>query len=148
MAADEGRHEIAYTRIVDKLFERDPDGAMNAFADMMKKQIVMPAHMMDDMAHGSLNGTERNLFADFSTVAESTGVYTASYYADIMEHLVKRWEIAGRDFKTGEAAENQEYVMKLPERIRKLSERAAARAAKQPKKPVKFSWINKRELVI
>lgn len=53
IAADESRHEIAYTRIVDKLFERDPDGAMLAFADMMRKQIVMPAHLMDDMEHGS-----------------------------------------------------------------------------------------------
>jgi hypothetical protein len=33
------------------LAQRDPDGAMLAFADMMKKQIVMPAHLMDDCQH-------------------------------------------------------------------------------------------------
>ena len=32
IAADESRHEIAYTKIVDELFVRDPDGAMLAFA--------------------------------------------------------------------------------------------------------------------
>jgi len=42
---------------------------------MMKKQIVMPAHMMDDMVHKGRTG--RNVFQDFSTVAESTGTYTA-----------------------------------------------------------------------
>ena len=42
---------------------------------MMKKQIVMPAHMMDDMVHKGRTG--RNIFHDFSTVAESTGTYTA-----------------------------------------------------------------------
>lgn len=42
---------------------------------MMKKQIVMPAHMMDDMVHKGRTG--RNIFQDFSTVAESTGTYTA-----------------------------------------------------------------------
>lgn len=54
---------------------RDPDGAMLAFADMMKKQIVMPAHMMNDNVH--LGRTGRNIFQDFSTVAEMTGTYTA-----------------------------------------------------------------------
>ena len=69
IAADESRHEIAYTRIVDELFRLDPNGAMLAFADMMRKQIVMPAHLMDDLQHGDLN-PGRNLFADFSSVAE------------------------------------------------------------------------------
>jgi acyl-[acyl-carrier-protein] desaturase len=32
-----------------------------AFADMMKKQIVMPAHLMDDGEHEARN--KRNLFA-------------------------------------------------------------------------------------
>ena len=48
---------------------------MLAFADMMKKQIVMPAHMMNDNVH--LGRTGRNVFQDFSTVAEMTGTYTA-----------------------------------------------------------------------
>ena len=54
---------------------RDPSGTALAFADMMKKQIVMPAHMMNDMVHKGRTG--RNIFQDFSTVAESTGTYTA-----------------------------------------------------------------------
>ena len=58
---------------------RDPSGTMLAFADMMKKQIVMPAHMMDDNIH--LGRTGRNIFQDFSTVAESTGTYTAQVCA-------------------------------------------------------------------
>ena len=62
IASDEGRHEIAYQRIVEKLYEVDPDGSVLAFADMMRKQIVMPAHLMDDGAHGELN-SGRNLFA-------------------------------------------------------------------------------------
>ena len=48
-------------RIVEKLYELDPDGAMLAFADMMKKQIVMPAHLMYD-------GESDTLFKDFSEV--------------------------------------------------------------------------------
>lgn len=42
-----------------------------------------------------------------------------------MEHLIKRWEVADRVGLSPEAAEEQEYLCKLPDRIRKLSERAA-----------------------
>ncbi|KAF2308833.1 hypothetical protein GH714_021587 [Hevea brasiliensis] len=48
IAADEKRHENAYTRIVGKLLEVDPNGAMLAIADMMRKKITMPAHLMYD----------------------------------------------------------------------------------------------------
>jgi acyl-[acyl-carrier-protein] desaturase len=54
-------------RIVDKLYELDPDGAMLAFQDMMKKQIVMPAHLMYD-------GQSDTLFKDFSEVSFSSSL--------------------------------------------------------------------------
>ncbi|KAI7835365.1 hypothetical protein COHA_010727 [Chlorella ohadii] len=145
IASDESRHEIAYTRIVDEFFRQDPNNAMLCFADMMRKQIVMPAHLMDDGKHGILNGG-RNLFSDFSEVAERTGVYNANDYCDIMEHLIERWDVEHRQGLSGDAAEAQEYLMKLPTRMRKLAERAAARKAKSPPTRVKFSWIFNREV--
>jgi len=51
IASDESRHELAYKKVVEELFRVDPNGAMLAFSDMMKKQIVMPAHLMDDGEH-------------------------------------------------------------------------------------------------
>lgn len=48
-------------QIMDAIYEKDPNGATLAFADMMKKQIVMPAHLMDDGEHKGKTG--RNLFA-------------------------------------------------------------------------------------
>lgn len=41
IAADESRHEVAYTRTMDAIFKKDPNNAMLAFADMMRKKIVM-----------------------------------------------------------------------------------------------------------
>ena len=38
-------------------------------ADMMRKQIVMPAHFMNDLEHPEKN-EGRNLFADFSDIAQ------------------------------------------------------------------------------
>jgi acyl-[acyl-carrier-protein] desaturase len=48
-------------QIIDALFKEDPNGACLAYYDMMKKQILMPAHMMDDGEHQQKTG--RNLFA-------------------------------------------------------------------------------------
>jgi acyl-[acyl-carrier-protein] desaturase len=54
---------------------------------MMKKKILLPAHLMND-------GQNEHLFSDFSLVAQRTGVYTAGDYAEILEHLVNKWNVA------------------------------------------------------
>ena len=46
---------------------------------------------------------------DFSSVAEKTGTYTAFDYADIMEHLSKRWKLAERSDLTGEVRREGEW---------------------------------------
>ena len=46
IAADEARHAKAYKHFVSRIFELDPSEMMLAFEDMMKKKIVMPAHLM------------------------------------------------------------------------------------------------------
>jgi acyl-[acyl-carrier-protein] desaturase len=74
---------------VEQLFQRDPEGAILAFADMMKKGIVMPAHYMDDGWHSQEGANPgQNLFIDYATVADAIGVYTTMDYADIVQHLV------------------------------------------------------------
>lgn len=136
IAADEARHETAYKKIVTKLFDVDPEGTMLCYEDMMKKQIVMPAHLMQD-------GENDNLWDDFSSVSESIGVYTAFDYADIMEHCNDHWRISERTFK-GDAGRAQEYLLKLPNRIRKLAEMAAKRKKKVEPTERRISWIYNR----
>ncbi|KAL0711259.1 hypothetical protein Bca4012_018237 [Brassica carinata] len=137
IAADEKRHETAYAKIVEKLFEIDPDGTVMAFADMMRKKISMPAHLMYD-------GRDDNLFDNFSSVAQRLGVYTAKDYADILEFLVGRWKIENLTGLSGEGNKAQDYLCGLTPRIRRLDERAQAKAKKGPKVP--FSWIHDREV--
>jgi acyl-[acyl-carrier-protein] desaturase len=55
-------------------------------------------------------------------------------------------QVADRSGLSGEAAEAQEYVVKLPDRIRKLAERAQARKKKGA--TAKFSWVFEREVVM
>ncbi|WRX31814.1 Fatty acid desaturase [Theobroma cacao] len=137
VASDEKSHEIAYSKIVEKLFEIDPDGTVVAFAEMMKKKITMPAHLMYD-EH------DLNLFEHFSAVAQRLGVYTANDYADILEFLVDRWKVQELTGLSAEGRKAQEYVCLLAPRIRKVEERAQARSKRAPSIP--FSWIFGREV--
>ncbi|KAK6938312.1 Fatty acid desaturase, type 2 [Dillenia turbinata] len=141
IASDERRHENAYSRIVEKLLEVDPNGAILAIADMMKKKITMPAHLMRD-------GVDPMLFEHFSAVAQRIGVYTASDYADILEFLVGRWRLEKMEGLNGEGRKAQDFVCGLSPRIRKLQERADERARKLQPQGVKFSWIFNKELLL
>ena len=139
IAADEKRHETAYTKIVEKLFELDPDGTILALADMMRKKVSMPAHLMYD-------GIDDNLFDNYSSVAQRIGVYTARDYADILEFLVQRWNVEKLTGLSGEGHKAQDFVCGLAPRIRKLEERAQARAKQASLAP--FSWIFGKKLTV
>lgn len=139
IASDEKRHETAYTKIIEKLFEIDPDGTVLSFADMMKKKISMPAHLVFD-------GRDDNLFEHFSLVAQRLGVYTAKDYADILEFLVGRWKVEEITGLSADGKKAQDFVCTLVPRIRRLEERAQARA--KPRGSMRFSWIFDRELML
>lgn len=141
IAGDEGRHEKAYQTFCEEIFKRDPDGLMMVFGDMMRGQIAMPAEKMTD-------GVNPSLYEDFSDVAQRIGVYTAIDYADIIEHLVKRWDLDKIEGLSAVAAKERDYICKLPERYRKLAERSMnkkAKATEDSPPPAKaFSWIGGR----
>jgi acyl-[acyl-carrier-protein] desaturase len=152
IASDEKRHEIAYSRIVGKLFELDPSGAMLSFQEMMKKKITMPAHLMYD-------GQNPNLFNDYSSVAQRCGVYTAQDYLSVMEHLISYWQIENLKGLSPEAQNAQDYVCRLPSRLHKLASRAADtdsssnnnnnnKANQSPPSMKAFSWIHNKEVAL
>jgi len=139
IAADEKRHETAYTKIVEKLFEIDPDTTMLAFEDIMRKKVSMPAHLMYD-------GQDDNLFDHFSAVAQRLGVYTARDYADILEFLVKRWNVEKIEDLSSKGRKAQDYVCRLAPRIRRLDERAQERAKQG--QTCAFSWIFNKDVLL
>ena len=136
IASDEKRHEYAYSKIADKLFKLDPNDMVLAFADMMRRKISMPAHFMYD-------GCDDNLFQHFSNVASRIGVYTATDYRKILEHLVAFWKVEKLTGLSSDGREAQEYVCGLAQRIKRLEERARTKAQEAP--PISFSWIFNRQ---
>ncbi|KAF3329906.1 acyl-[acyl-carrier-protein] desaturase 1 [Carex littledalei] len=146
IAADEKRHERAYAAIIEQLLYLDTDSAMLAIADMMRKKITMPAHLMQD-------GKDPKLFEHYSSVAQRLGIYTVKDYADIVEHLVKLWRLEHlQDGLSGEGRRARDYVCGLPERMRRMQEKFEDRARKtgdsDGPNAVRFSWVFGREIKV
>ena len=132
IAGDEMRHHIAYTEFVKQIFAIDPSEMMLAFQHMMKYKIVMPAlHLRESF------GTKGSLFNDFSTVAQRIGVYTGFDYIDIVRKLNSAWEIEKITGLTAEAEKARDYLLKLPDRMYKISERIVIPVTK-----FHFKWMN------
>lgn len=142
IAGDEGRHEKAYQRFTQEILDRDPNGLLAEFVDVMKGQIVMPAELMTD-------GVDHDLYDNFSAVAQKIGVYTAFDYADILDHLVKTWNLEELDGLSSDGEKDRDYICKLGSRFRKLATRAANKAKKATDDPVptrSFNWIYGRSV--
>lgn len=131
IAADEMRHARAYKSFITKIFEIDPSEMMLAFEDMMRKKIIMPAHFLRQQ--GEKIGTT---FTHFSDAAQRLGVYTSMDYTAILESLIKEWNIENIGNLTGAAEKGRDYLMALPARFKRISERGL-------KAPLeyKYNWV-------
>ena len=131
IAGDEMRHHLAYSEFVNQIFKVDPSEMMLAFQYMMKQKITMPALFLRES--GDKIGTA---FEAFSDSAQRIGVYTASDYVDILQKLNEKWDIGNINGLTAEAEKARDYLMKLPERMRKISERLII-----PEEGHVFKWV-------
>jgi acyl-[acyl-carrier-protein] desaturase len=131
IAGDEMRHHLAYSEFVNQIFKVDPSEMMLAFQYMMKQKITMPALFLRES--GEKIGSA---FEAFSDSAQRIGVYTASDYVDILQKLNEKWDIGNINGLTAEAEKARDYLMKLPERMRKISERLII-----PEQGQIFKWV-------
>lgn len=131
ISGDEMRHHHAYCEFVERIFAVDPNQMMVAFQTMMKQKITMPAHFLRES--GAKISTA---FEEFSNTAQRIGVYTSADYVDILEKLIKRWEIANMTNLSDEAEKARDYLMKLPQRLTRLAERM-----KIPENSYQFKWV-------
>ena len=132
IAGDEARHAKAYKYFIEKIFEVDPNEAMIAFEDMMRKKIVMPAHFLREV--GLKVG---QTFGHFTDAAQRLGIYTAIDYVDILKELIEDWHIESAKELNEDGEKARDYIMNLPNRLLRVAERM-----KNPMLEYKFSWIN------
>ncbi len=132
IAGDEMRHHVAYSTFIKEIFKYDPSEMMLAFQHMMKHKIVMPAMFMRES-----DGDKASLFDQFSVVAQRLGVYTGFDYVDILRKLNNLWEIDKINGLTAEAEKAREYLMKLPDRMMRVTERMVI-----PDTQYQFKWLS------
>jgi acyl-[acyl-carrier-protein] desaturase len=131
IAGDEMRHHHAYSEFVTRIFQVDPSEMMLAFQYMMKQKIVMPAQFLRESGEKISSA-----FEHFSDSAQRIGVYTANDYVDIMQKLIDKWEIDKISNLTDDAEKARDYLMKLPSRMAKISERLII-----PQESQIFKWV-------
>ncbi|MDL1913178.1 MAG: acyl-ACP desaturase [Bergeyella sp.] len=131
IAADEARHAKAYKFFVSRIFEMDTSEMMNAFESMMKSKIVMPAHLMRES--GQKVG---ELWQYFSDAAQRCRVYTAQDYIQIFKELITEWKIENLSGLTDSAERARDYLLKMPERLQRITDRMQIPEFSYP-----FKWI-------
>jgi acyl-[acyl-carrier-protein] desaturase len=131
IAGDEMRHHMAYSEFINQIFKVDPSEMMLAFQYMMKQKIVMPAHFLRESGQKISSA-----FEHFSDSAQRIGVYTAHDYVDIMQKLIEKWEIDKINGLTDEAEKARDFLMKLPARMARVSERLVV-----PEESHIFKWV-------
>lgn len=132
IAGDEMRHYLAYQEFVTNIFKHDPSEMMIAFAEMMKKKIVMPAHFLRQ------SGEEvAESYVAFSNAAQRLGVYTGRDYISILERLIKNWDIGNIADLNSDGEKARDYLMKLPARMSRVIGRI-----RTPKEVVPFKWVD------
>jgi acyl-[acyl-carrier-protein] desaturase len=104
---------------------------MLAFQYMMKQKIVMPAHFLRESGQKISSA-----FENFSDSAQRLGVYTAADYVDILQKLIEKWEIDKINGLTDEAEKARDFLMKLPARMARVSERLVV-----PQESHIFKWV-------
>jgi len=131
IAGDEMRHHHAYSEFVTQIFKVDPSEMMLAFNYMMRNKITMPAGFLRESGEKISSA-----FEQFSNSAQRIGVYTANDYVEIMQKLIDKWEIDKISGLTDEAEKARDYLMKLPGRMAKVSERLVV-----PADSFIFKWV-------
>ncbi len=106
-------------------------------AEMLLSKIVMPARLMDD-------GSGRDIFGDYSIVAQKLGIYTTRDYAELLLFLVETWRLDKLQNLSSLAVQAQEKICKTAEKYLRKSE--SLMEAIQSIQVQPFSWLAKPAL--
>jgi acyl-[acyl-carrier-protein] desaturase len=131
IASDEMRHARAYKTFISRILDVDPSELILALEDMMRKKIVMPAHFLRESGQ-----KVSELYSHFSDSAQRLGVYTTYDYIQILEDLLIEWNIAQVSNINSQAEKARDYLMALPDRLKRIAERT-----KIPQIEYPFKWI-------
>jgi acyl-[acyl-carrier-protein] desaturase len=108
IGADEAKHYSFYRSIFKEILNIDPDGALISAASIMPA-IEMPGLSMPN-------------FRELSDVVRRTGIYTPWHYKEIVEEVIKFWDIESITGISEAASKAQEKIMSIPARLKKIAQ--------------------------
>ena len=91
----------------------------------------MPAHFLRESGEAISSA-----FETFSNCAQRLGVYTSKDYIEILEKLNAHWSLEHLRALSDEAEKAREYLVKLPDRLTRISERM-----RYPQEQYHFKWV-------
>jgi acyl-[acyl-carrier-protein] desaturase len=129
IAGDEAKHFTFYRNVFKEILKIDPSGGLISAADIMPA-IDMPGVSMPN-------------FREMADVVRRTGIYTPWDYKEIVEELIKFWEIDTLTGLSEIAAKAQEKIMYIPSRLKKIAQYIEQRTTS---KTFSFDFIYNRIL--
>ena len=81
------------------------------------------------------NGTQHNTYHSYASITQKIGVYTSLDYANIIDHLVKFWNIDKIQELNDQGKRAQDYLSTLADRYYRLAERL------QEPEEVQLVWL-------
>jgi acyl-[acyl-carrier protein] desaturase len=108
IAMDEGKHFTFYRNVFKSILDLDPNQALLSASELMPG-IDMP-------------GVDMPGFKDMAEVAYRVGIYGPNDYKRIVEEAIKFWQIDAITGLNDIGRKAQEAIMKVPERLEKLSQ--------------------------
>jgi acyl-[acyl-carrier-protein] desaturase len=130
IAADEAKHFTFYRNVFKEILKIDPNGGLISAADIMPA-IDMPGVSMPN-------------FRELADVVRRTGIYTPWDYKEIVEEMIKFWEIDTLTGLSEIAAKAQEKIMYIPSRLKKIAQYMEQRTTS---KTFSFDLIYNRSIV-
>jgi acyl-[acyl-carrier-protein] desaturase len=108
IAADEAKHYTFYRNVFKEILKLDPNGALISAATIMPA-IDMPGISMPN-------------FREMADVVRRSEIYTPWDYKEIVEEIIKFWDIGSITGLNDIAARAQEKILSIPMRLKKIAE--------------------------
>ena len=108
IASDEAKHYSFYRNIFKEIIKIDPNGALIS-ASAIIPAIDMPGNSMPN-------------FRELADVVRRTGIYTPWDYKEIVEEVIKFWEIGSFSGLNEIATKAQDKILSIPVRLKKIAQ--------------------------
>jgi len=108
IAADEAKHFSFYRNVFKEILKLDPNDALISASAIMPA-IDMPGNSMPN-------------FRELADVVRRTGIYTPWDYKEIVEEVIKFWDIESFTGLNEIAAKAQDKILSIPVRLKKIAE--------------------------